>query len=506
MTAPIVAVRDVFVAFRGAAGSVMALRGADLTLSSGERLLIQGPNGSGKSTLLRVITGEQPVVAGTVEVGGTALHRMGNAARRRWRSRAVGFIDQHARRALLPEQTALESCALQLRLDGVSASSARRTAAQTLARLGLEDLAERPVPELSGGEAQQVAICAAVAHGPSLVLADEPTGELDEPSARRVYAMLAQLAAEGTSLIQVSHDPRSSAYADRVVRIRDGRLAEQWTHDSVVEQVPDSRGWIRIPPEVLPAGRLPGLVATTVGDVIELRPGAIGPQRWPRPVSARPIRAASTAPGDAPPMLALAGVTAGYPGRPLFDGLDLEVRPGDLAVVTGPSGAGKSTLLALAAGLLDPLAGVVAVAGVAWADEDRTARAERRRRTLALAPQRPILVEPMTIRENLTLTGRIRGGTGDPEAIAAELGLTRLLDQTVDRLSGGERQRVTLARCLAADVGLLLLDEPTSQQDEDAATQVIDVLLAEVAAGRAVLAATHDPRLIERATHRLRLG
>ena len=110
--------RDVFVAFRGAAGAVMALRGADLSVAVGERLLVQGPNGSGKSTLLRVITGEQPVVAGTVEVGGTALHRLSPAQRRRWRSHAVGFIDQHPRRALLPEQTALENTALQLRLSG----------------------------------------------------------------------------------------------------------------------------------------------------------------------------------------------------------------------------------------------------------------------------------------------------------------------------------------------------------------------------------------------------
>ena len=281
-TEAIVQVRDVFVAFRGAAGAVMALRGADLSVAAGERLLVQGPNGSGKSTLLRVITGEQPVVAGTVEVGGTALHRLSPSQRRKWRSQAVGFIDQHARRALLPEQTALENTALQLRLSGVPGRQARQTAHATLERLGLDHLAERPVPELSGGEAQQVAICAAVAHGPRLILADEPTAELDEASARRVYDMLAQLAREGTSLIQVSHDPRSAVFADRVVAIRDGRLAEQWMHGSEVEQVPDSRGWIRIPPELLPsASRLPGLVATPREDGLLLRPGTVGPQAWP---------------------------------------------------------------------------------------------------------------------------------------------------------------------------------------------------------------------------------
>ena len=173
------------------------------------------------------------------------------------------------------------------------------------------------MPELSGGEAQQVAICAAVAHGPRLILADEPTAELDEASARRVYEMLAQLAREGTSLIQVSHDPRSAAFADRVVAIRDGRLSEQWMHGSEVEQVPDSRGWIRIPPELLPsASRLPGLIATPRQDGLLLRPGTVGPQAWPGALT-RARAAASAEPSvttlDDGPRLELIGVAAAYP-------------------------------------------------------------------------------------------------------------------------------------------------------------------------------------------------
>jgi ABC-type lipoprotein export system ATPase subunit len=512
-TDAIVQVRDVFVAFRGAAGAVMALRGADLSVAAGERLLVQGPNGSGKSTLLRVITGEQPVVAGTVEVGGTALHRLSAVQRRRWRSQAVGFIDQHARRALLPEQTALENTALQLRLSGVPGRQARHTARATLERLGLDHLAERPVPELSGGEAQQVAICAAVAHGPRLILADEPTAELDEASARRVYDMLAQLAREGTSLIQVSHDPRSAAFADRVVAIRDGRLAEQWMHGSEVEQVPDSRGWIRIPPELLPpATRLPGLIATTGQDGLLLRPGTVGPQAWPGALT-RPRPAASVEPSvtasDDGPRLELIRVAAAYPGHPLFSDLELSLRGGELVAVIGPSGSGKSTLLSLASGLLDPVAGRVLVAGDDWAGRNRTERAQLRRDRLTLAPQRPILVEPMTVRENLMITAEIRGhplADSDLARIADELGLTALLDQPVDRLSGGERQRTTLARCLASSAPLLLLDEPTSQQDEASAIRVIDVLQAQARAGCAVLAASHDSRLIDPAARVIRLG
>ena len=234
----------------------MALRGADLTLAAGERLLVAGPNGSGKSTLLRVVTGDQPVLAGRVEVGGAAVHAMDDADRRRWRTRALGFVDQHARRNLLPELDVRDNVALQLRLTGTRPAVARARAEETLERLGLGALARADVRRLSGGEAQRVALCAAVAHGPALVLADEPTGELDEDAARQVYGLLESVAADGTGVILVSHDPRSDAFVDRAVRLRDGRLAEEWVPGRAgVAQVADSRGWVRVPSGCSPPTR-----------------------------------------------------------------------------------------------------------------------------------------------------------------------------------------------------------------------------------------------------------
>jgi peptide/nickel transport system ATP-binding protein/energy-coupling factor transport system ATP-binding protein len=523
---PIVEVRDVFVAFQGAAGAVMALRGADLSVAAGERLVVQGPNGSGKSTLLRVITGEQPVVAGTVRVGGAALHDLGEGARRRWRGRNVGFVDQRARRSLLAEQNVLDNVALQLRLTGTSADSARQRARQVLDTLDLGELAGRPVPELSGGEAQRVAICAAVAHQPRLVLADEPTGELDGRSAAEVYQMLSRIAADGTSIILVSHDPRSSVFADRTVRIRDGRVAEQWAPGNAgEEQVPDSRGWIRVPPELVRLRTaMSGLVASSQPDGVLLRPrSAAGPvleESVADNGAADNGLAAGAQPADGPghqwPAMAadrslagFDGVAAGYPGRPLFDRLDLQIQLGDWVVVTGESGSGKSTLLSLLAGLIDPTAGAVRVGDTAWTTLDRRGRAELRRRWVSVAPQRPILVEALTVRENLDLTMAVRSAPGTAELAvltADRLGLSALLPQPVDRLSGGERQRVALARCLVSGAPLLVLDEPTSQQDESSAARVADVLRQEVRAGRALLVATHDPRLIELAGRNVRLG
>lgn len=514
MTDPIVSVSDAFVAFSGAAGPVMALRGLDLRLELGERLLVQGPNGSGKSTLLRVITGEQPVTAGTVRVGGTALHELDATRRRRWRATSVGFIDQHARRGLLPELSVLGNVMLPLRLSGVERPKARRQALDTLARLGLESLADRGVTELSGGEAQRVATCAAVAHGPQLVLADEPTGELDEESARGVYELLAAVAAAGTGIILVSHDARSVRFADRAVRIRDGRTAEQWRPGSAeVEQLTDSHGWARIPAELLPTGPpVTALVARarSGGLLLEPRwnPAAEPPSsaepRLPAGTILRPLAAGSE------PLVRLVGVSGGYPRTTnaplLFSDLDLELAPGSWAAVTGPSGSGKSTLLALVAGLLDPLAGMVLVAGSDWADCSRAQRAELRRRIVTVTPQRPALVEALTVEENLMVTAEIRASEEDRvAAVAEDLGLTRLRHQPVSALSGGERQRVSLARSLVSEASVLVLDEPTSQQDDVSADRVVAALVAVVAAGRVVLVASHDPRLIGRADTEVQL-
>ena len=183
-------------------------------------------------------------------VSGTALHDLTAGQRREWRARSVGFVDQFAGRGLLPELSVVQNVALQLRLTGVPQAKAEQRARETCARLEVDRLLDRPVQQLSGGEAQRVAVCAAVAHEPQLLLADEPTGELDERSAGEVYDLLARIAADGTGVILVSHDPRAVASTDRAVRIRDGRAAEQWRPGSaVVEQLPDSRGWIRVPRE-----------------------------------------------------------------------------------------------------------------------------------------------------------------------------------------------------------------------------------------------------------------
>jgi ABC-type lipoprotein export system ATPase subunit len=395
----------------------------------------------------------------------------------------------------------VQNVALQLRVTGVRKAEAERRARDTCALLEIDHLLDRPVQQLAGGEAQKVAVCAAVAHGPQLLLADEPTGELDERSAGEVYDLLARIAADGTGIILVSHDPRAVAFTDRAVRVRDGRAAEQWWPGSaVVEQLPDSRGWVRVPRERLPElDPVPPMEARRTDSGLLLIPRA--PAGIVPDLPSRSLRAPERPTYDV--LADLTGLAAGYGDRTLFDRLDLVLRSGTWTAVTGPSGSGKSTLISVIAGLLPPLAGTVTVADGQWDGLSRDARAEHRRRWVALLPQRPAMLEALTVRENLQLTAGIRGSAAGDQAVeelADRMALTPLLDQPVQLLSGGELQRAALARALISSAPLLLLDEPTSQQDESSVDRVVRVLDEERAAGRSVLTASHDPRVVSAAT------
>jgi putative ABC transport system permease protein len=203
--------------------AVQALRGLDLTIAPGEFVALVGPSGSGKSTLLNLLGGLDRPSSGELWLDGAALHTAGEKERTDHRRQRVGFIFQSFN--LLPRLTAVENVAVPLMLSGVGRAEREARAAELLEQVGLGHRLDHYPTELSGGEQQRTAVARALIHNPALILADEPTGNLDSVTGDEVMALLREMnAQQGITLIVVTHDPVVAAYADRIVRLRDGAI------------------------------------------------------------------------------------------------------------------------------------------------------------------------------------------------------------------------------------------------------------------------------------------
>ena len=207
---------------------VQALQGLDLLVTRGELTAIIGASGSGKSTLMNILAGLDSPTAGTVRVAGHDLGAMSSRERLAYRRGVVGFIWQQTARNLLPYLTGRQNVMLPLQLSGAGRRSRRRRAAELLEALGVAHCAGRVPAAMSGGEQQRTAIATALANRPELLLADEPTGELDTATARDVFAALQTANTElGATVLVVTHDPAVSGQVRRTVAIRDGRTSSE---------------------------------------------------------------------------------------------------------------------------------------------------------------------------------------------------------------------------------------------------------------------------------------
>ena len=223
-TVPVLAARDLAKHYPMEQGTVHALRGVSLDVAAGDYVAIVGPSGSGKSTLLQLLGGLDVPSAGSVELLGTRLERLRDSELTRLRLLRIGFIFQ--RFHLLPVLTAAENVELPMSEAGVPARDRRERSRELLAYVGLAERAEHRATQLSGGEMQRVAIARALANRPALLLADEPTGELDAATGADILALFRRLVADGTTLVVVTHDERLAAEAGRVVHMLDGRIAD----------------------------------------------------------------------------------------------------------------------------------------------------------------------------------------------------------------------------------------------------------------------------------------
>jgi len=512
-----VELRDVFRVFSTPEGDAAALQGLTLSVREREVVVVLGPSGSGKTTLLRVLAGLDRPSAGSVRVFRSEIGKLSRRRLGAYRRRAVGYVEQHYRRALAPELSARQIVAFQLGLAGMSRNARLARADELLERVGFAELGDAHPEELSGGEQQRVAVCAALAHRPRLLLADEPTGELDAASAADVYALIGALAREhACTAVIVSHDPQSATIADRVVGVRDGRVSEESARNVSGEEaiVIGRGGWLRVPEELLVRARIRSRATARFDD-----PGVLLLPAATRDAEAEPAEPAPAAEAERAPRPVVAEVRSlaktfksGRRATTVFTGFDASFARGRLVAVTGPSGSGKTTLLHLLAGLERPTHGDVVVLGTSLAALDRSALAAFRRERVALVRQDLALVPFLSARENVELglgLRRVDATEASQRSLEAleRVGLADRVGQRVSRLSAGERERVAIARALAAEPELLLVDEPTSRLDQ-ANALAIGALFAGATreTGTTIVCATHDPLLIEQADEELALG
>jgi energy-coupling factor transporter ATP-binding protein EcfA2 len=441
------------VTYTYAGADAPALRDVSVDIAPGEFVVLAGGTGSGKSTLLRAASGLVPhfhggTFAGRCVVGGLDTREHGPAAL----SRIAGTLFQDPETQVVLGTVRAE-LAFPLENAGLAAAAVARGVEEAALALGIAELLDRSTAELSGGELQRVALGAALATRPSLVLLDEPTSQLDPVAGEELLGVLRRLNEEwGTAVVLAEHRlERVLPAADRVVALRDGAI--------VCDATPrDFLAWA--PPELqTPGARLFALAGLTPPPVsvkdarAALRGRALAPAApaalAPRSRAALEIKRAWVEPRDEPARLR---------------GVSLTVGAGEVVALLGRNGAGKSTLLRVAAGLDTPSRGKVRAAG-----------------RVALLLQTP---------GDYFLHDRVGDDVTPPPDLA------HLADRHPRDLSGGERQRLALAAVLEGDrPAVLLLDEPTRGMDHARKAQLAAQLCALSAEGLGIVLATHDAEL-----------
>ena len=291
-TAPLIICDNLVKIYKVADLEVVALQGLNLVVEQGELLGVVGASGSGKTSLMNILGGLDRPSAGRAWVGGHDLLKMSSRALNRYRRSQVGFIWQQVARNLIPYLNALENVRLPMTLSGQTGRKARQRAEELLEVVGLTDRRFHHLAQLSGGEQQRVAIAVSLANDPKLLLADEPTGEVDSATALSIYGTLRRLNEEYnlTTLI-VSHDPTLARHVDRVVAIRDGQTASETIRQSTNNNqtsegeegeehfeelvVLDSAGRLQVPKEYLEQFDIKGRAKLEIGEEgILIRPTA----------------------------------------------------------------------------------------------------------------------------------------------------------------------------------------------------------------------------------------
>lgn len=432
---------------------IRALRGVSLRVSAGETVALVGPSGSGKSTLLACLAGLDEPDGGLVTIAGRRVSRRAEDERAAIRASSIGFFAQSGN--LFDHLTLADNIRLQMSLGG---RGNERRVHELLDLVGLTDRARALPATLSGGELARGGFATALALDPPLLLADEPTAEVDAETECRILALIEKRRAEGGAILVATHSAGLTRCATRTVRISDGLLREA----------------APLPATTAPASEHPVLQRNLERNLATCRG---------TPVFVDADRASQTFEYGAGKIHALVTATC-------------RIRAGDRVAIIGPSGSGKTTLLHLMAGLEIPSDGTICWPALGARDSLRPAN-------ISVVFQTPSLLPALTVVENVRLPLEISGvastGAMSPREALDRLALRGLADKLPEQISGGEMQRVALARALVLRPKVILADEPTGQLDQATGQQVMHALFDALAGtDTALVVATHDPSMASR--------
>jgi len=440
----VVSCRDVVKTYAQATGQVRALKGIDCSFRRGALTAVVGPSGSGKSSLLRLIGGMDRPTSGEIHIEGQRIDAASSGALRDLRRTKVGYVFQRPSDNFVSYLTVAEHMQIAERRAG----EARLDSRKLLDDLGIGHRLHWLPYELSGGEQQRAAFAQILVGGPRIIVADEPTAELDSGSARAVLDVVRKLVDDGVTFVIATHDPTVMSVADETIELDHGLLK-------------------RDAPASAPGSRM----------------------------FQRSMGAART--GGSTPVAEVSNVTKTFRrgGEEVhaLEEVSATFAAGEVVGLVGRSGSGKTTLLSILAGWEEPDSG-----RVTWIDEIGGPLPQWR--DIAVLPQKLGLIEELTVRENVEYPARLAGELADAsdlvDDLLADLGLDQLQERLPRETSVGEQQRTALCRALVLSPKVLLADEPSGHQDRGWGEGVFKAIERAAARGTCCVVATHNEEIV----------
>ena len=498
---PILEVEQLSKEYRSGEAPFRALDAVDLSIKTGEFLGITGKSGAGKTTLLNMISGVSRPTSGQIRYYGqsngnggsngspVAIHALSENDLARWRGENLGIVYQSFE--LMPSLNLIENVMMPPDFSGgYHPSASRERAMELLELVGIAEHAHKLPAQISGGQKQRVAIARALVNDPRLIVADEPTGNLDTVTAETIFQIFEQLAERGKTIVMVTHDEGLAPRFSRRLEISDGRLGPPSGNGSGSH----AGGG----PAADPAEHARRAQTSTTDSMAKSTISLPG----------NGDRSPSGAPPHAHPAIVLKDVSKIYQGAAgtftALQSVDLQLDYGQFISVVGKSGSGKSTLLNMITGIDHPTSGEVVVDDHRIYELNESQRAQWRGRTLGIVFQFFQLLPTLSLLENTMLPMDYADlyPFGERPGRAMELlrmvGLERQAHQLPTSVSSGQQQSAAIARALATDPPILLADEPTGNLDSRSAGAILDLFEGLAERGKTIIIVTHDPTITRR--------